>query len=103
MGKAESRGASWQAPRDASGVRTASMQSKGSMRTRESRRVQAKACRVRQATSENGPMTRRQSAWLIVLRGWESQPHGEAASERWIVRRQHGLHAMGDWAIYAKR
>jgi hypothetical protein len=32
--------------------------------------------------SENGPMTRRQSDWLIVLRGWESQPHGEAASER---------------------
>jgi hypothetical protein len=32
--------------------------------------------------SENGPMTWRQSDWLLVLRGWESQLHGEAASER---------------------
>ena len=40
-GKAETLDAVWQVPRDASGVRTASMQPKDSMGTREIRRVQA--------------------------------------------------------------
>jgi hypothetical protein len=40
-GKAETRDAAWQVSRDASGVRTASMQPKESMGTREVRRVQA--------------------------------------------------------------
>ena len=40
-GKAESLDAVWQVSRDASGVRTASMQPKDSMGTREIRRVQA--------------------------------------------------------------
>ena len=31
---------------------------------------------------ENGPKALRQSDWLIVLRGRESRPHGEAASGR---------------------
>ena len=54
---------------------------KDSMGTREIRRVQAKACRARQADKgENGPMTWRKSDWLIVLRGRESRLHGEAAS-----------------------
>jgi hypothetical protein len=40
-GKAETQDAAWQVSRDASGVRTASMQPKGFMGTREIRRVQA--------------------------------------------------------------
>src|SRR5712692_516760 len=40
-GKAETQDAAWQVSRDASGVRTASMQLKESMGTREIRRVQA--------------------------------------------------------------
>jgi hypothetical protein len=40
-GKAETLDATWQASRDASGVRTASMPLKDSMGTREIRRVQA--------------------------------------------------------------
>ena len=40
-GKAETQDAVWQVSRDAAGVRTASMQPKDSMGTREIRRVQA--------------------------------------------------------------
>jgi hypothetical protein len=48
-------------------------------------------------------MTWRKSDWLVVLRGRESRPHGEAASGSRIVRGKHGLHPMGDTAFYAKR
>jgi hypothetical protein len=40
-------------------------------------------------------MVCRKSDWLIVLRGRESRPHGEAASKGWAVRGRHGLHAKG--------
>jgi len=49
MGKAETQAATWRVTWDASGVRTAGMQPKGSMGTRESRPVQAMTCKVRQA------------------------------------------------------
>jgi hypothetical protein len=48
-GKAETQAATWQVTWDASGVRTAGMQPKGSRGTRESRPVQAMTCKVRQA------------------------------------------------------
>ena len=49
MGKAETQAAVWRVTWDASGVRTAGMQPKDSMGTRESRPIQAMTCKVRQA------------------------------------------------------
>ena len=49
MGKAETQAAVGRVTWDASGVRTAGMQPKDSMGTRESRPIQAMTCKVRQA------------------------------------------------------
>ena len=49
MGKAETQAAVGRVTWDASGVRAAGMQPKGSMGTRESRPIQAMTCKVRQA------------------------------------------------------
>src|SRR6516162_3361091 len=53
-GKAESQCASWRVHRGASGVRTAGMQPKGFMGTRESRQVQAKLVRSDKPTKQGG-------------------------------------------------
>src|SRR6516165_11567114 len=55
MGKAEAQAATWRVTWDASGVRAAGMQPKGSMGTRESRPIQAMTCKVRQAERRGRP------------------------------------------------
>jgi len=81
MGKAEFHDAQGRASWDAFGVLTAGMVSKGFMRTREIRWVQAELVGSDKQQCEDAPMAWRKSDWLIVLCGRESRLQGEAASE----------------------
>jgi hypothetical protein len=47
-------------------------------------------------------MARRESDWLIVLRGRESLPHGEAASGHGSEQGKHGLHSTGEYGPLSK-
>src|SRR3954453_15759316 len=69
----------WRVGRDASGVRTASMQLKDWTGTREIRPVQAKAPTSRQG--KDGPTIGRKSDRLIVLGGRESRRKRPAAGD----------------------
>ena len=68
--------------REASGVRTAGMQPKDFLRTREIQQAQAKACRTDKLARQGRSDGLVEVRLAIVLRGRESRLHGEAASRR---------------------
>src|SRR5215813_9214745 len=80
-GKAQTPDAVWQVSRDASGVRSACMQPKEFLGTRESRQVQAKLVRSDKPTKRGRPEDRMAVRLADSTRRYrESRLHGEAGS-----------------------
>jgi hypothetical protein len=98
-GKAETRAATRQVTWDASGVRTAGMQPKDFMGTRESRQVQASL------VGSDKPTKRGRPEDLAAVRLADStRRSGEPATwgsgqRKDFVRRKHGLHSTGGFGL----